>query len=315
MPPRKVIFLLPLVTVALTVLNSSSFVFLATNDRLALYIVCSSIYSLTTWISHWFIPSVFSFEEEKLPEIRQLQWTALVLGIFLVNLLAPSTVSIAFSAVLIAEIFFFHSGLLVIHSKTATFHFLEIGRSVLNICNLLICIYVFRGEPTFLVIGMTFNVVVTGAISYRLGNRAPVTRAAGFSRTTLAQVSCAALVSRNTRFMMLARLLEISAIVAFTYFENLSALIAVKLSVMVAQATSLNARDVAWPYILIFSVVFFTTALAIIIILDGIRPEVLPPALQTLTWNSLIAGLIFQVPFSILLSQSLAKPLSRNLKI
>jgi hypothetical protein len=304
---RKVIFILPLVTVAVTVLNSSGFVFLAADERLPQYIVNSTVFSLIVWATHWIVPSAFNFNEEKLPDIRLLQWLFAALGVILFNALSPNWISAAFSFALIAEVFFFHSGILVIHSRTATFHLLEVGRGVLNLLNLLCCIFLFGGAPSFLVLGMGVNVVIVGIISYQLGNRAPAIPASSFSRSALARVTHSALASRNTRLMILARCLEITTVFALTLFENLSALIAVKLAAMIAQAVSLHSRSASWFYIILITTVFSASALVTVIELNASFPGFLPDALQTLTWSGLFVAIVFQLPFSFLLYQSLIK--------
>lgn len=302
---NRLIFFLPLVTVIITVLNSSAFVFLVADERLTEYITCSSIYSLIVWVSHWIVPSIHKFERDKLPDIRLMQFLLSGIGILLFNGLVPGEIAIAFSVLLILECFFFHSGLLVIYSKTSTFHILEISRGVLNLGNLVLCIFVFARAPSYLVWGQAINVGIIGIISYYVGNRALTAGVAVFSRRTISQTVRAALKSQNTRFMLLARVLEIGIILAFTHLETLGALVAVKLAVMVAQALALNARAISTSYIMALTLAVFTVGLGAVIEVNAVLEGFLPAALQSIVWRDLTVALIFQVPFTWLLCRSL----------
>lgn len=302
---NRFIFLLPLVTVAITVINSSAFVFLVADEQLTEYIMCSSIYSLLVWVSHWIAPSIYKFEKDKLPDIRLMQFMLSGIGIFLFNGLVPGMIAIAFSCVLILECFFFHSGLLVIYSKTNTFHVLEILRGVLNLGNLVLCIFVFERSPSYLVWGQAINVGIIGIISFYVGNCALTAGVAVFSLKTISQTVRAALKSQNTRLMLLARFLEIGMILALTHLETLGALVAVKLAVMVAQALALNARALSTSYIMAFTLAVLTLGLGAVIEVNAVLEGFLPEALRSIVWRDLTVALIFQIPFTWLLCRSL----------
>ncbi|UYP67500.1 hypothetical protein OIU14_13590 [Thalassobacter stenotrophicus] len=299
------IFFLPLVTVIITVLNSSAFVFLVADERLTEYITCSSIYSLAVWVSHWVVPSIHKFEKDKLPDIRLMQFLLSGIGILLFNGLVPGEIAIAFSFLLILECVFFHSGLLVIYSMTSRFHILEVSRGILNLGNLVLCIFVFARSPSYLVWGQAINVGIIGIISFYVGNRALTAGVAVFSRRTISQTVRAALKSQNTRLMLLARFLEIGIILALTHLETLGALVTVKFAVMVAQALALNARAISTSYIMALTLAVLTLGLGAVIEVNAVLEGFLPEALRSIVWRDLTVALIFQIPFTWLLCRSL----------
>lgn len=302
---NRFIFLLPLVAVAITVLNSSAFLFMVADEQLTEYITCSSIFSLVVWVSHWIVPSIHKFDKDKLPDIRLMQFLLSGIGILLLNGLIPGVIAIAFSSLLIVECFFFHSGLLVIYSRTSAFHVLEISRGVLNLGNLGLCIFVFARAPSYLAWGLAINAGIIGVISYYVGNRAITVPAAVFSRRTIAQTVRAALESQNTRFMLLARVLEIGIILALTHLDTLGALVAVKLAVMVAQALALNARAMSTSYLMALTLAFSGLGLGAVIQVNAVLEGFLPEAVQSIVWRDLTLALIFLLPFTWLLCRSL----------
>lgn len=302
---NRLIFFLPLGAVAITVINSSAFVFLVAGEQLAEYITCSSIYSVVVWVSHWIVPSIHRFKKDKLPDIRLMQFIMSGIGIVLFNSLIPGVIAVAFSCLLIIECFFFHSGLLLIYNETSAFHILEISRGILNLGNLGLCIFVLGGAPSYLVWGQAINVGIIGIISYFVGNRAITVLAGAFSRRTIAQTASAALESQNTRFMLLARVLEICIILALTHSDMLGALVAVKLAVMVAQALALNARAISASFIMALTLVLFTLGLGAVIQVNAVLKGFLPEALQSIVWQDLAVALMFQVPFTWLLCRSI----------
>lgn len=301
----RIAFTLPLVTALITVLNSSAFVFLATDERLAQYLAGSSIFSLFVWFSNWITPSIFSFEEKKIREIRLVQFLLALAGVVILNALIPSTISLAFSVLLVVEIFFFHYGVLLIHSRTYVFHLIEFCRSILNLGNILLCLFWFDGSPTSLVWGLTANMILIGVISFRSGNCAPSASAAAFSWRMLSSTVRTAASSQNTRFMFIARALEIVVILALSQLEALSIIVAVKLAVMVAQALSLNARNVSNAFILGFSAALVAITLGVLAQVNLTWPTILPGALKLISWSDLMVALLFQVPFTWLLCKSL----------
>ena len=302
---RKIMFLMPMLTTLITVVNSSAFVFLVADQQLAQYISASSIVSLIIWFTHWIIPSIYSFQEKSLPEIRQAQFAVTAIGVVILNVFVPGAIAAAFATLLLVECGFFHSALLIIYSKKEKFYILEFSRGILNVLNLALCVLFFKGSPVYLVCGMVINVAIVGAVSYRSGNVAATVAAAPISKRAITQTVGAALRSANTRLMLFSRAFEITVILTLTHLEVLSMVVAVKLAVMVGQALSLNARDVPASYISFISGCFLAAVLVTLFQVESFWPNLLPTSLAAITWGDLLVAIIFQIPFTWLLCKSL----------
>ena len=280
--------ILSLVAGAVTILNASAFLLLPVDQDLLSFIAISAIYGPITWVYAWIVPSALGYRPAMVSEMRTLQYLVAAAGSLLILLVYPGIMGLLFVGMMVADLLIHAPWMLLFRSETKLFLRSELARGVANSAAVLAALMVpgvgVKGYVTLLLI----NLLVSGfALGVTGRHRPPPLRPAPL-RLIRGQLN-SVWKSRQLKFLLSARSVEMLVLMALSRGGHLSAAISMKIGMAVSQVLAVNARDKALKLLLPIHLLVYAAGTCVAVVVSHYGTFPVPHALREIQlWNALL---------------------------
>lgn len=297
--------MISLLTGGITVLNAATFILLAPGQELSDYISASVIYGTGAWLVLWVLPAAWNFDVKKLKELRAVQLLFTLAVAFFIIIIHPNLLGASLAGLLVLEYVFFFPHLLLYESRTRDYQKIELLRAALNSANMVTTLFLFAGRPTAYCATFFFLTLSIGAIAAFRYHRPPSLQFSLRHIPNLRFEIQRILKSKQLRFMLGARGLEISVLQYFNWTGNLGVQLCFKVGIAISQSLSSNAQARSTHSIMSVAVAVYFFSLCGIMLIWFLYPDFLPKSLGYINPNNTLMAAYFFIIHIFLILRSL----------
>ncbi len=278
---------LSLITSGIGILNASAFLLMSAGPELLEFIVVSSIYSVAGWLYSWLLPAAVAYQHENLSLLRVLQFVTVAVATALILLTHHTIIGFVFIAMMIADVLVFPSFIMLFRSETRLYLRMELVRGVANSMAVLAVLFFLHRSPQSYVILLFINssfgylaLAVSGL------HRPPSLRVP--RRLPMGQLRRGEFWSPQLRALLLARGVEMTALLGLSHIRALSPVLSLKIGLSISQALAINARSQRLATLMIVHLAVYALGTAAVIAAVALNIMPLPPSLYLISASNAV---------------------------